>query len=119
MKEGALCKQGPGSPAVCTRQVSIKTQTSLCTHEHQVHFGTMCSAAWGWLAFVSMWAATGLLSSSADGASPHQIKVNLFGQPCILQGPVEDKVLQAIHSLSPEQAYPPRDEPMTSAGTSK
>lgn len=50
-------------------------------------------------------------SSSAEPASAApsaELKVSLFGQPCVLQGPVDAKILKAIHSLSPEQLYPER-----------
>jgi len=50
------------------------------------------------------------LSSTAIAASvPHgtEIRVSLFGQPCLLQGPMDEATLKNIHSISPEQAYPP------------
>jgi hypothetical protein len=45
------------------------------------------------------------------------LRVNLFGQPCVLQGPVDAKSLKAIHSLSPEQIYPSRDGPLATDPT--
>jgi hypothetical protein len=47
----------------------------------------------------------------------NEIKVSLFGQPCLLRGPTDEKTLKLIHSLSPEQLYPERDSPLTSAPT--
>ncbi len=37
----------------------------------------------------------------------HEIKVELFNQPCLLQGPIETSVLRKIHAISPEQIFPP------------
>jgi hypothetical protein len=45
------------------------------------------------------------------------IHVSLFGQPCDLQGPVDEPTLKLIHSLSPEQLYPPQDTPLSSEPT--
>lgn len=36
-------------------------------------------------------------------ASGKQIQVSLFGQPCMLSGPVDEAMLNNIHSVSPEQ----------------
>jgi hypothetical protein len=49
-----------------------------------------------------------ILGASVAGAAPsgHQIKVTLFDQPCILQGPVDEATLKTIHSISPEQIHP-------------
>jgi hypothetical protein len=75
---------------------------------------------WQWLISFSLaFAYLPSFVEPACAASNHQIHVNLFGQPCILQGPVDDKVLQAIHSLSPEQLYPVLENPATSANTRK
>jgi hypothetical protein len=46
------------------------------------------------------------LSALAAGGGS-EIKVTLFGQPCLLKGPLESTVLRSIHSISPEQVYPP------------
>jgi hypothetical protein len=53
----------------------------------------------------------GLIGLSGPPARAAEIKVTLFGQPCILKGPVDEKTLRAIHALSPEQAFPPLDFP--------
>lgn len=44
----------------------------------------------------------------AHGApkSKKEIKVTLFGQPCTLQGPVNENALKAVHAISPEQVMP-------------
>lgn len=47
--------------------------------------------------------ATGAFPGVARAA---EMKVTLFGQPCTLKGPVDEKALRAIHSLSPEQVSP-------------
>ena len=57
--------------------------------------------------------------SRADASPSAQIRVNLFGQPCLLQGPVDERTLRLIHSMSPEQLYPQTDSPLTSAPTRK
>lgn len=40
---------------------------------------------------------------AASPTKKNEVKVLLFGQPCLLQGPLDDETLRAIHSLSPEQ----------------
>ncbi|MGZ3708682.1 MAG: hypothetical protein ACXWPM_07810, partial [Bdellovibrionota bacterium] len=35
-----------------------------------------------------------------------EVRVSLFGQPCTLQGPLDQATLKAIHTVSPEQMYP-------------
>ena len=39
-----------------------------------------------------------------------EIKVELFNQPCLLQGPADQSVLRQIHAISPEQLFPPNLE---------
>ncbi len=39
-------------------------------------------------------------------APKKEIKVTLFGQPCVLAGPADETTLQLVHSISPEQIYP-------------
>lgn len=39
-----------------------------------------------------------------------EIRVQLFGQPCLLSGPHEETILKAIHSISPEQLPPPQSQ---------
>ncbi|OFZ18086.1 MAG: hypothetical protein A2X94_02630 [Bdellovibrionales bacterium GWB1_55_8] len=40
-------------------------------------------------------------------SSPSQeITVTLFGQPCLIAGPLNKSVLKEIHSISPEQIFP-------------
>ncbi|MCM2276805.1 MAG: hypothetical protein NDJ89_01860 [Oligoflexia bacterium] len=34
-----------------------------------------------------------------------EIKVSLFSQPCLLQGPLDESSLASIHAISPEQTY--------------
>ena len=46
------------------------------------------------------------VSGRASAAPSTEIRVSLFGQPCTLQGPVDERTLKLIHSLSPEQLYP-------------
>ncbi len=48
-----------------------------------------------------------------------EIRVKLFGQPCLLRGPVDAKALQTIHILSPEQLYPEHGETLSSESTRK
>jgi uncharacterized protein YihD (DUF1040 family) len=50
-----------------------------------------------------------LLAASASGADKKvsEIKVELFNQPCLLQGPADLSVLRQIHAISPEQLFPP------------
>lgn len=45
-------------------------------------------------------------SGASAGESTHSIRVTLFGQPCLLEGPTSEAVLKTIHSISPEQVYP-------------
>jgi hypothetical protein len=47
-----------------------------------------------------------LLALASLSAGAGEMKVTLFGQPCMLKGPVDDSVLKAIHAISPEQAIP-------------
>lgn len=44
----------------------------------------------------------------AHFAPPAEIPVTLFGQPCVLSGPVSSETLKACHSISPEQLPPAR-----------
>lgn len=46
-----------------------------------------------------------------------EIRITLFGQPCLLQGPLDEKSLRTIHSLSPDQLYPTRENSLSSAPT--
>lgn len=54
------------------------------------------------------------LISPASAATPpptmhsgNEITVTLFGQPCLLSGPIDNIALKAIHSISPEQVFIP------------
>lgn len=47
-----------------------------------------------------------LASSVVSPAFAAEIKVELFGQPCLMTGPFDNKTLQIIHEISPEQ-FPP------------
>ncbi len=49
----------------------------------------------------------------ANAAPQAQIKVSLFGQPCLLIGPLSESTLKAIHAISPEQMPPPKTEEQT------
>lgn len=64
-------------------------------------------------------AVTARAAMAANGGASHQIHVSLFGQPCLLQGPVDEAMLKLIHSLSPEQLYPDPDAAATAAPTRK
>ncbi|MCM2324019.1 MAG: hypothetical protein NDJ90_12235 [Oligoflexia bacterium] len=48
------------------------------------------------------WSKPSVSSTKKPGT---QIKVTLFGHPCVLQGPTDVATLNAIHSVSPEQTY--------------
>jgi hypothetical protein len=48
-----------------------------------------------------------LLVALTHPAYASEIKVSLFGQPCVLTGPVEESVLQTVHSISPEKIPTP------------
>lgn len=67
------------------------------------------------LAFGVLLGATSIAHADAD---QHQIKVSLFGQPCMLEGPMSESALKAIHAISPEQLYP-TFEPGESADSAK
>lgn len=49
----------------------------------------------------------GLRTAWASPSRSTEIRVVLFGQPCTLNGPFDEATLKAIHSVSPEQIYPP------------
>ncbi len=36
-----------------------------------------------------------------------ELKISLFGQPCLLRGPFDEPTLQRIHSISPAELEPP------------
>jgi len=59
------------------------------------------------------------METQARTAPSNEIRVTLFGQPCSLRGPVDERMLKIIHLLSPEQLYPERDSPLTSGPTRK
>lgn len=56
--------------------------------------------------------------AQANTAPSTEIRVSLFGQPCTLKGPVDERSLRQIHALSPEQIYPER-EPRLSGGPTR
>ena len=66
---------------------------------------------------VAIGAFTLLSLNLANAAPPAEIRVTLFEQPCVLQGPVDQKTLKTIHSLSPEQMYPQRGSQLASDST--
>lgn len=47
-----------------------------------------------------------LLGASFTQSSAAEIKVTLFGQPCLLQGPTDVATLKLIHSISPAEIDP-------------
>jgi hypothetical protein len=69
--------------------------------------------------FVGSFGSLLLLSAltQANTGPATEIRVSLFGQPCVLQGPADERTLRLIHSLSPEQLYPQRDTSLASAPT--
>lgn len=71
----------------------------------------------GVLLLSSLLPALGPAVARASASPSTEIRVSLFGQPCILQGPTDERTLRVIHSLSPEQLYPQRDAPLSSAPT--
>lgn len=71
----------------------------------------------GLLLFSSLLPALGPAVTEANAAPSAEIRVSLFGQPCILQGPTDERALRMIHSLSPEQLYPQSDSNLSSAPT--
>jgi hypothetical protein len=68
-----------------------------------------------------------LLSCGAGGGTPFEtvraaygstaplteIRVTLFGQPCLLQGPLDEASLKTIHAISPEQLFPNAQQNLT------
>jgi hypothetical protein len=50
--------------------------------------------------------ATFIVAISVTAAET-EIKITLFGQPCVLKGPQDERTLQKVHSISPEQLEPP------------
>jgi len=61
--------------------------------------------------FVSILCVTEIIAfaSTSDLPSSHdarEIKVTLFGQPCLLRGPFDVTMLKTIHEISPEQILP-------------
>ncbi|OFZ37130.1 MAG: hypothetical protein A2070_04115 [Bdellovibrionales bacterium GWC1_52_8] len=47
------------------------------------------------------------IANAAPSPSPlhNEVMVTLFGQPCLLAGPLDKDVLKAIHTISPEQTF--------------
>ncbi len=43
---------------------------------------------------------------SKRSTTSSEIRVTLFGQPCLLNGPMDQESLKAIHAISPEQIPP-------------
>jgi hypothetical protein len=61
--------------------------------------------------FILVAALAPLVLASADPKAPSsapvtEIRVQLFGQPCFLTGPLDEVTLRAIHAVSPEKLYP-------------
>jgi hypothetical protein len=52
-------------------------------------------------------ASLALFALSAEAATPTRIPVKLFGQPCMLEGPLTQDVLKSVHSVSPEEICSP------------
>jgi hypothetical protein len=59
--------------------------------------------------------ATGHKARAA--AASKEIRITLFGQPCLLQGPLDEKALRTVHSLSPDQLYPARENTLAAGPT--
>jgi hypothetical protein len=66
-------------------------------------FQTLLPAVRAFLAGLLIFPAT-CLAGAADAR--HEIHVKLFGQPCLLAGPLDEAALKVVHSVSPEQLYP-------------
>src|SRR5262245_29599515 len=45
--------------------------------------------------------------AGAAAAKSNRLPVTLFGQPCVLEGPLDPSTLKAIHSISPEEICSP------------
>lgn len=60
------------------------------------------------LAFLAVLPAT-FAGPAGAASSSQQIPVTLFGQACLLQGPLAAEMLEAIHAVSPEQSLPTLD----------
>lgn len=46
-----------------------------------------------------------LFQLDGKGEPVRGVRVNLLGQPCLLRGPFEEKVLKSIHLIGPDQMY--------------
>lgn len=53
--------------------------------------------------------------AEAAPARAAELRVQLFGQPCLLQGPLEEESLKRVHAISPEQLFPAPAEELTLA----
>jgi hypothetical protein len=60
-----------------------------------------------------------LANPALAAAQMSEIRISLFGQPCLLQGPVDTRTLKTIHSVSPEELYPQRGATLSSEPTRK
>jgi hypothetical protein len=67
------------------------------------------------LNIISTFSTLALPLAQASKSPLTEIRVSLFGQPCVLQGPLDEKSLRAIHSLSPEQLYPSLEGALSAA----
>jgi hypothetical protein len=68
--------------------------------------GVVCAGISGIVLSGSVSIAHAAPATEKDTQDNHQIKVSLFGQPCVLEGPMGEGVLKSIHAISPEQLYP-------------
>jgi hypothetical protein len=53
---------------------------------------------------------SGLSSGSISpvyAAAPKELRITLFGTPCLLRGPFDEAMLMRIHSISPSELEPP------------
>jgi hypothetical protein len=60
-----------------------------------------------WLAAVCLLLLLSTSMSFAAKSKKAELQVSLFGQPCVLSGPVSPATLKALHAISPEQTPPP------------
>ena len=70
----------------------------------------LCNVAWrrGAGLLTLLLAAALALAANTRAAGPEtRVPVTLFGQPCVLKGPLDEKTLKAVHAISPEQIAPP------------
>lgn len=60
------------------------------------------------LAWVSLATLQAQAANTPGPAKTTRLPVKLFEQPCVLQGPLDEATLKAIHQISPNQLGPPQ-----------